>query len=90
MAIYGEFFSINLKGFQIDTIETNGEEGTVKKDYNIICIDNSNEKMRFFEHNFELEEAEYFVYVVNDFINKKKNLAIISQIKKLLHKDFKK
>ena len=69
---------INLKGFQIDTIEANGEEGTVKKDYNIICIDNSNEKMRFFEHNFELEEAEYFVYVVNDFINKKKNLAIIS------------
>ena len=69
---------INIKGFQVDTIETNGEKGTVKKDYKIICIDNSNEKMLFFEHNFELEEAEYFVYVVNDFINKKKNLPTLS------------
>ena len=69
---------INIKGFQVDTIETNGEKRTVKKDYKIICIDNSNEKMLFFEHNFELEEAEYFVYVVNDFINKKKNLPTLS------------
>ena len=55
---------INIKGFQVD----NG------KDYRIVLLDNSNEKIRLFNHKFELEEAEYFVYVVNDLINKKKNL----------------
>ena len=55
---------INIKGFQVD----NG------KDYRIVLLDDSNEKIRLFNHKFELEEAEYFVYVVNDLINKKKNL----------------
>jgi hypothetical protein len=65
---------ININSFQVDTQESSDKKG---KDYNIVYLDIYNKKNRLFDHNFELEEAEYFVYVVNGFINKKKNMVAI-------------
>ena len=64
---------ININNFQVDINEKkNG------KDINIVYLDIYNKKKRLFDHNFESEEAEYFVYVVNGFINKKKNMMVLS------------
>ena len=65
---------MNINSFQVDTQESGDQKG---KDYNIVYLDIYNKKNRLFDHNFELEEAEYFVYVVNGFINKKKNMVAI-------------
>ena len=47
--------------------------------YHIICLDIFNQKKYIIiQSRFNLEEAEYLVYVVNDFINKKKNMITIS------------
>ena len=59
---------IDIKGFKVNIVKENQEGREVTKNIEIICYDNSNEEKYFFAHNFELEEAEYFVYVVNGFI----------------------
>ena len=63
---------IDIKSFEVDIVKENVEGNIVTKGYNINCCYNSDEKECFFDHNFGLEEAEYFVYVVNGFINRKK------------------
>jgi len=63
---------MNIKNFQVDKkTERNSEGDEIKINY-IVCMDIFNKKNYFFDKNFSLEEAEYFVYIVNDFINKKK------------------
>ena len=63
---------IDIKSFEVDIVKENIEGEVVTKAINIICWNNSDEKKYFFDNNFGLEEAEYFVYVVNGFINRKK------------------
>ena len=67
----------DIKCFEVDIRKKYEGDDSVKKIF-IVCLDNSNEKKYFFDHNFELEEAEYFVYVANGFINKKKLLNNIN------------
>jgi len=67
----------DIKSFEVD-IRKEYEGGDLETKIYIVCLDNSNEKKYFFDHNFKLEEAEYFVYVVNGFINKKKLLNNIN------------
>ncbi len=69
---------MNLKRFKIEKEKVESEDGDSIL-YHIICLDISNQKKYLIMHNkFDLEETEYFVYVVNDFINKKKNILTIS------------
>ncbi len=69
---------MNIKSFQVEKEKVKYEDGDVVH-YHIICLDISNQKKYIIMYNsFDLEEAEYFVYVVNDFINKKKNMITIS------------
>jgi len=68
----------NIKCFQLDkrTIKDEDGERTI---INIICLDSFNRKnYLFFDQVFGLEEAEYFVFVANNFINKKNNMITIS------------
>ena len=63
----------DINSFQVDIIKEKNDDGVeVEKDIKIVCYNKFNEKKYFFAHNFGLEEAEYFVYVVNNFINMKK------------------
>ena len=55
----------DIQGFQVDIVKG-------KNNIRIIWYDNINEKECCFDHNFGLEEAQYFVYVVNGFIKKNK------------------
>ena len=64
---------ININNFQVDINQKKGGSVT-----NIAYLDIYNKKNILFDHDFESEEAEYFVYVVNGFINKKKNMMVLS------------
>ena len=61
---------MNIKYFQVVTSygETNNEFNS------IVYFDINDVKKKFFPHKFEKEEAEYFVYILNGYINKKKNI----------------
>ena len=67
-----KYYYINLNNFQVDI----KQKGTKNNDneVNIKCYDINGKDITLFDHNFELEEAEYFVYVANSFINQKKNM----------------
>ena len=66
------FNYIDIKSFQVDTILEELDSGT-RDNRKIVCYDNSNKKENVFDiYNFGLEEAEYLVYVVNEYIKKKK------------------
>ena len=69
---------MNINNFQVDIQTSRDSEGEEIKTNHIVCLDIFNKKKYFFQNNFSLEEAEYFVYIVNDFINKKKNMITIS------------
>ena len=69
---------MNINNFQVDIQTSRDSEGEEIKTNHIVCLDIFNKKKYFFKNNFSLEEAEYFVYIVNDFINKKKNMITIS------------
>ena len=66
-----------IKSFEVDIREVDEGGDLVRKIF-IACLDNSIDKNYFFAHDFELEDAQYFVYVVNGFINKKKLLKNIN------------
>ena len=69
---------MNIKSFQVEKEKVKYEDRDVVH-YHIICLDIFNQKKNILIYNcFGLEEAEYFVYVVNGFINKKKNMITIS------------
>ena len=68
----------NISSFQVDIETTTNSEGKESKKNHIAYLDNSNKKEDLFAHNFALEEAEYFVYVANNFINQKKNMITMS------------
>ena len=64
---------MNIKYFQVKTLII-----PFNKEINIIFyFDINNRKKQFFPHNFKKEEAEYFVYIINGYINKKKNIKEI-------------
>ena len=64
----------DIKCFEVDIEKEKDDDGVEQtKNIDIIYWNNSNEKKYLFDHNFELEEAEYFVYFVNNFINKRNN-----------------
>ena len=63
----------NIKYFQVAS-----SYGQKDNEFNnIYYLDINDLKKIFFPHNFEKEEAEYFVYVINGYINKKKNIKEI-------------
>ena len=62
----------NINFFQVEIEDM--KNGKVK------YLDIYNKKYELFDHFFELEEAEYFVYVVNGFISRKKNMVELSKI----------
>ena len=68
----------NIKNFEVEIKKEYDEGREATSGPRIICWNNSNKKEYFFDHIFELEEAEYFVYVVNNLINKKKNLGTLN------------
>ena len=59
----------NIKNFQVDIQTKKNSEGDETKSNYIVFLDAYNNMHFFFGHNFNLEEAEYFIYVVNNFIN---------------------
>ena len=66
---------MNSKYFQVET----SNETEINKEFNRIVYFDINDKSEyFFNHNFEKEEAEYFVYVINGYINNNKNIIEIS------------
>ena len=69
---------IDIKSFQIELKTTTDSEGDTHKLIDIIYLDTFNQKKYLFSNGFDLEEAEYLVYVANDFINKRLNMIIIS------------
>ena len=61
---------MNIKYFQVFT-----SKDVHNKEFNsIVYFDINDVKKKFFSHNYEKEEAEYFVYIINGYINKKKNI----------------
>ena len=69
---------MNLKKFKAEKEKVTSEDGDSIL-YHIICLDIYNQKKYLIMYNnFDLEEAKYFFYVVNDFIKKKKNMLTIS------------
>ena len=69
---------INIKSFQVEVEKKYDEDGGEQTYTNIVCLDNFNKKKYLFYFYRYLKEANYFVNVVNDFINKKKNMITIS------------
>ena len=69
---------IDIKSFQVEIKSTTDSEGDTHKHIDIIYLDTFNQKKYLFSNGFDLEEAEYLVYVANDFINKRLNMIIIS------------
>jgi len=71
----------NIKNFQVDIQTKKNSEGDETKSNYIVFLDVYNNENYFFGHNFNLEEAEYFIYVVNNFINnRKKNKIAMSNL----------
>ena len=69
---------INIKSFQVEVEKKDDGDGGEITYTNIVCLDNFNKKNYLIYFNFYLEEATYFVNVVNDFISKKKDMIAIS------------
>ena len=67
----------NIKCFQLDKGTKRDEDGE-RIIINIVYLDNFNKKNYIFVQNFGLEEAEYFIFLANNFINKKNNMIAIS------------
>ena len=67
----------NIKCFQLDKEIKRDEDGE-RIIINIVYLNNFNKKNYIFVQNFDLEEAEYFVFVANNFINEKNNMITIS------------
>jgi len=59
-------------------VKVDEDRDKYETEYHIKFLDNFNRKIYLFDHCFELEEAEYFVYFVNDLINKKKSMLGIN------------
>jgi len=71
---------IDIKNFLVDKVKVKVDEdlNKYKTEYHIRFLDNFNKRIYLFAHCFELEEAEYFFYFVNDLINKKKSMLGIN------------
>ena len=71
---------INIKSCHLDIKTSIDQDGDVQKNINVECLDIFNKKKSLFNYSIigSLEQAEYFVNLLNDFINKNKNMTIIS------------
>jgi len=71
---------INIKSFHLNIKTTIDVDGGKNNNINIIYLDISNKENCLFNYDTygSTEEAEYFVYVANDFINKNRNMITIS------------